>query len=293
MFLSPRKFWHLPRSLGDYYTFIAPLKDAAMVSGTPVQQTGQPKLGDLLARFLEKHADAMNAGLAGFDVTAEVTPYDAGPVQPIYPKPAWEEAVAVYNYYRDGEGKSLPAPPQWPTLVAAHEPAVALAFCSGNFPQLVRNFHLIAQQANLGALRPQAGRQIDAPALCEWADKIQAKGQFPEVIQAVGALRLAKQFAEADKVIQAFDGKVPAPWQAAWYNEKAALLWQQGKAEQARNLWQAMPASIPVLFNRGMAELFLGNKDKARASLKDAVAQLPESSAWHHLGRLYLTLASR
>jgi tetratricopeptide (TPR) repeat protein len=221
-----------------------------------------------------------------------VTPYEAGPVQPIDPKPAWDEAVAVFKYYRN-EAKALPAPPQWPTLVAAHEPAVALAFCAGNFPQLVRNFHLILQKANPADLRPQPGRATEAPALLEWADKVEAKGQFPQVLEAVGALRVAKQFDKANDIVKAFDAKVPAEWQAAWANEKAALLWHQGEGAKARDLWKAMPASTPVLFNRGMAELFLGNKEQARISLTEAIAQLPESSAWHHLGRLYLTLANR
>jgi hypothetical protein len=48
---------------------------------------------------------------------------------------------------------------------------------------------------------------------------------------------------------------------------------------------------VPVLFNRGMAALFLGDAAEARTCLNQAVQQLPEESAWHHLGRLYLALA--
>ena len=50
---------------------------------------------------------------------------------------------------------------------------------------------------------------------------------------------------------------------------------------------------MPVLFNRGMAALFLGRRDEAVAALTQAVAALPDTSAWHHLGHLYLALASR
>ena len=46
-----------------------------------------------------------------------------------------------------------------------------------------------------------------------------------------------------------------------------------------------------MLFNRGMASLFLGKFADARAALSEAVKQLPEGDGWHHLGRLYLTLA--
>ena len=261
-----------------------------MNTATNVQQ---PKLDDLLAKFLNKHAQAMNVGLATFDPAAEVTPYDAGPVQPIDPKPAWEEAVAVLKYYHPNDAQTQAAPPQWPALVSAHEPAVALAFCAGNFPQLVRNLHLILQKPNLTDLRPQPGRPVEAPALLDWVEKVRTQGQILQVIQAVGALRLAKQFAKANEMIATFDDKIPSDWQGAWSNEKAALLWHQGKAEAARDLWQAMPPSTPVLFNRGMAELFLGNKVNAYSALTEGVAQLPEASAWHHLGRLYLTLAKR
>ena len=48
---------------------------------------------------------------------------------------------------------------------------------------------------------------------------------------------------------------------------------------------------MPVLFNRGMAALFTGQPADARADLRRAVEQIPESSGWHHLGRLYLALA--
>ena len=57
-------------------------------------------------------------------------------------------------------------------------------------------------------------------------------------------------------------------------------------------LWQQQEPSVPVLFNRGMASLFLGQVSEAKAALTAAVNQLPEADAWHHLCRLYLALAS-
>ena len=84
---------------------------------------------------------------------------------------------------------------------------------------------------------------------------------------------------------------MPAEWADAWANETAALLWHRGRKEEAARAWQALPESVPVLFNRGMAALFLGRATEARPLLERAVAGLPEGDAWHHLGRLYLTLA--
>ncbi len=92
-------------------------------------------------------------------------------------------------------------------------------------------------------------------------------------------------------MIQRHRAAVPAAWQAAWANEEAALAWHRGRPEEAAALWQEQPESLPVLFNRGMAALFLGRPGEARAPLSAAIARLPEDSGWHHLACLYLALA--
>lgn len=255
---------------------------------TPVQ----PKLDDLLSRYLNRQAGAHASGLATFDA-GEVTPYEAGPVQPIDPKPAWDEALTVLGQFQGGDTRKLAAPPHWAQLVANHEPAVALAWCVGNFPQLVRNFHQILHQGNLTELRPSGGRAVNTPALTDWTQKVAAKKLFPEALLAVGALRLAKQFAEADALAKALEADVPKAWHTAWVNERAALAWHRGNADEARRLWVAAESSLPVRFNRGMAELFLGNAKAARKLLEEVIKQIPETSAWHHLAHLYLTLAQQ
>ena len=50
-------------------------------------------------------------------------------------------------------------------------------------------------------------------------------------------------------------------------------------------------ASYAKAWPGGMAALFAGERTVAKQHLFSAIAQLPEHSAWHHLGRLYLTLA--
>src|SRR5262245_47135570 len=184
----------------------------------------QPNLSDLMARYLSQQAGAHAAGLASFDPTGEVTPFEAGPVQPVDPRPAWDEAVAVLPFV-GAAATRLDAPPHWPNLVAAHEPVVALAFCVGNYPQLLRNLHLVLHKANLTELRPKGGREVNVPALIDWAKEMAAKTTLPQMLVAVGALRLAKQFDEAAKYVKANDAKIPAEWRAAWDNERAALAW--------------------------------------------------------------------
>jgi hypothetical protein len=254
----------------------------------------QPGVTELLARFLNKQAQAHASGLAEPGTSAEVTPYEAGPVPHIDATSAWQEAVAVAPFFQpEADTKKWPAPPHWSSLVSAHEPTVALAFCLGNFPQLVRDFHLILQKTSLTGFLPSAGRPVPVPALVDWAQQVAAARQYPHVLLALGALRLARNFKQAAAYAEANDALIPREWRAAWNNEKAALAWHQGQTDSARALWNTMEPNVPVLFNRGMAELFLGNTVGGRAALDQVIAALPESSAWHHLARLYVLLAAR
>lgn len=254
--------------------------------------TALPPLSELLAHYLQRQAQAQEAGLVGGDVSGEVVPFEAAPVQPVDPRLAWNEALAAVRLL---QGKAEPqqwqVPPDWPTLVAAQEPAMALACCLGNFPQLVRNLHPLLHATDLAALRPNSSRPVATPSLLDWAGQVARKKQYPQTLIAVGALRLARHFDRAAEMIKGYQADVPAAWRAAWANEEAALAWHQGQGEKALKLWQAQPTSVPVLFNRAMAALFLEQSDQARPALQEAVAQLPEDSAWHHLGKLYLALA--
>jgi hypothetical protein len=249
----------------------------------------QPPLSELLGRYLNDRAGAYASGMALPETFGEVLPHDAAPAQPIDPRVAWDEAKTALDFFH--RGRSVASPPDWPALVVSHEPETALAFAAGNFPQLVRNLLLLSQTKDLTKLRPQGAEGTPVPALAEWAAKTLRDGLYQQGLLAIGALRLARQFDLAHQLIQEHEAKVPPAWRAAWANEQAALAWHRGQAEAAAASWLAQKESIPVLFNRGMAALFLGRPADGRAALEQAVAQLPEDSPWHHLGRLYLALA--
>jgi tetratricopeptide (TPR) repeat protein len=260
-----------------------------MAHGNDPPTTPSPPLGQLLSSYLRQQAEAHAAGLTDPDGVGEVVPYEAGPVQPVDARLAWEEAVDAARLLAPAAPvRSWQAPPHWPQLVAQHEPVAALAFCVGNFPQLVRNLQPLLQGGNLAALRTLSARPAVVPALSDWAEQAARRQQFPQMLLAQAALRLARQFDEAERLLQ---GAAPEPWRAAWQNEAAALSWHRGQADEALASWLKQPTSVPVLFNRGMAALFLDRPAEARPWLTQAVGQLPDDGAWHHLGRLYLALA--
>lgn len=244
-------------------------------------------LAELFTHYLRQQVEAQAQGLGFPETSGEVVPHEAVPVQPTDPRQAWEDAIDVVSHFPTRPAH-LPwtVAPDWPALVAAQEPAVALAFCLGNFPQMVRNLHPLLT-GNLTTLRVHPNHPVPAsPGLREWA--AQARHDAPRLM-AAGVLRLGRHFEEAAELLRT---PASAEWQMIQANEEAALAWHRGDADQAHALWLAQEASVPVLFNRGMAALFLGRPVEARAALEQAVAALPETSAWYHLGHLYLALAS-
>jgi len=251
---------------------------------TPVQ----PSVADLMALYLQQRAENQAAGLVSPDATGEVEPFEAAPVQTVDPRTAWDESLAALGFFGKGEAVALKAPPEWPLLVASQEPAVALAFAVGNFPQLVRHVQPLLHTGKRSTMRPGGGRPINVPALQAWAGEQTA---FPDIILALGSLRLARQFNQAEALLARVRAKAPAAARAALDNEEAALAWHGGKADEALKMWKEQPDSVPVLFNRGMAALFMDKRADASKALTEAVGKLPEESAWHHLGQLYLALA--
>jgi tetratricopeptide (TPR) repeat protein len=256
-------------------------------SDLPVQQS----LAELLAQYIQRQAAAHGDGL-GLPAGGDVVPFEAVPAQPVDPRLAWDEALAAVRYYQPGcETRSWKAPAEWPTLVAGREPLTALAFCLGNFPQLVRDLYPLLHTTDLKMLREATSDPAPVALAQEWAERAVQEGKHGEGLLAAGALRLAGQFDQAAEVLERLRADLPAEWTAAWANEEAALAWHRGRSEEAARLWHKQASSVPVLFNRGMAALFLGNAAEARPWLRQAAEKLPEDGAWHHLARLYLALA--
>jgi hypothetical protein len=251
-----------------------------------------PALSALFARYVERQSAAHAAGVGPAETTGEVVPYEAVPVQPVDARLAWHEVQTGLGILCPAaEVASCPAPPEWSNLVQTLEPAAAVPMAACNFPQLVRNIQPLLHVTEWSRLRPALTRPLSVPGLVEWATAAERRKSRVQTLVAAGCLRVARQFGEAGALLESQAPRLPADWQAAWDNERAALTWQRGDAEAAAALWQAQGETPAVLFNRGMASLFLGRPGAARPWLSKAVDQLPEADGWHHLGRLYLAVA--
>ena len=239
--------------------------------------SGQPTLEDLMVRFLASRSDAAAAAVEHGE--GEVEPHEVATGFRVDPRTAWTDATALIKPGVQTPGASVvPLPNDWATLVNQPAPAFAVPMAAGNFPQRVRDLQPLLTKFDAAELRPST-TPSPMPGLSGLRNWI-AKNAATQPLLAGGLARLIGDFDTAEKLI-------PAP--AA--NERAALLWQRGQCEQALTAWTSLPETPEVLFNRGMALLFLGKIAEAKPALAKAVAALPETSGWNALARLYLAVA--
>jgi tetratricopeptide (TPR) repeat protein len=231
---------------------------------------GQPSLEDLMVRFLASRSDVAQATVEHGE--AEVEPHEVAAGFRVDPRAAWNDATSQIT------AAPIQLPADWAGLVNQPAAAFAVPMAAGNFPQRVRDLQPLLAKFNPAELRP-SGTQVPAPGLTGLRNWI-AKNAAAQPLLAAGLARLISDFDTAEKLL---------PADAA--NERGALLWQRGKSEEALAAWNAAIETPAVLFNRGMALLFLGKIPEAKTSLAKAVAAVPEASGWNALARLYMAVA--
>jgi hypothetical protein len=236
---------------------------------------------ELFQRFLREQTAAHADGLGATLPEDLVLPFEDSPLRPLDARAAWTDAVAVAATF---PGVTIPAkwpvPPDWSALLLALEPAADVPFALGNFPQRVRSLTLLLQRQPTKIVPQAASSEVLA-----WATE--AREPLAKLV-AAGVLRLVGDLEGAGKLLGGRWSAALAPLRG---NEQAALTWQRGEYAAALKLWCGQPESPAVLFNRGLASLFLGEREPAGIALAAAGAALPESSAWHHLASVYRTLA--
>ena len=243
-----------------------------------------PRLDELMARYLANRQVDANAVLP----TSEVEAYEAVPAQAVDPRQAWDGACDALTGLANVK-KLAKLPTGWATLVGGMESHTGLPMAAGNFPQLVRDLLPLIKAKSLNSMPKSNFAVADVAGLSSWVESCEQSTEPAKWLLATGLLRLAKRFDEAETLLKA---KTPTKeWKSAFANEEAALAWQRGDHSAAKKSWAKLPETAATLFNRGMAELFSDNAKAAVPHLKAAVAKLPESSGWHHLGNLYLALA--
>jgi tetratricopeptide (TPR) repeat protein len=252
--------------------------------------SGPPTIAELTAGFLRRSQDAETLTAAA-DALGEVQPHEVTVGYRAEPRLAWQESLQVLTAF-DRKVDSIPAPAEWGSLVARQDGASALPFALANYPQRVRDLGNLLQAGDLGQLLSAPATGQVSSGLLRWGTRHLETGELPHVLIVAATYRAAGDFDRASETLKQLKATVASEWQPVLANEEAALLWHRGEYQAAADLWASLPDSVPVQFNRGMADVFLGRPTEARKHLQAAIAGLADSSAWHHLASLYLTLAN-
>ena len=252
---------------------------------------GPPSLQDLTLRYLASRSDADGSAVES-EAGSEVELHEVAAGFRTDPRTAWTDAQAALART---DAATLPGsvPADWVGLVSQPVAVHALPFAVGNFPQRVKDLHPLLAGAKLSDLAPKPGA-LPLPGytgLRSHVSQLATKHQSETMLRAAGLARAVGDLAIAEDLLTKAEPLKGTEYRSAWENERAALLWQQGKSEAALAVWEAMPETATSLFNRGMALLFLDRAAEARRCLAKAVDMIPETSGWNALARLYLALA--
>lgn len=235
---------------------------------------GQPSLEELTLRFLAHRSDALWA--VGPD-ESEVEPHEVASGFRVDPRQAWADALVGVPGLTDAAGSPLIAPPpQWNVLVHQLPSHPAVPWAVGNYPQRVRNLEPLLTRFDPADLRPTGGLP-DFVELRSWV--LRHAASWP--VLAGGLARLLGDFDLAATLLP-----------AGADNERAALLWQSGRHDEALARWQTAAETPAVTFNRGMALLFHGRFAEARDVLGRLADHLPETHGWAALCALYRAVAT-
>lgn len=250
-----------------------------------VNPSTPPALDELMKAYLSRHPKAIDA-----DDVGDMDPYEAVPAYVVDPREAWDGALEAMIYLAPAAQRPTRLPGGWSAIVATMPVATGVPMSVGSFPQAVRDILPLVQSRSLSETL-RGGSTVDAATLDHFIDTcVRADEPMPWLI-AAGLQRLTGRLEQAERILREKLAHVPQNLLAAWKNEQAAVAWQRGDRSTAIDLWKSLGDLAPALFNRGMAELFADRAASACPLLRAAVEKLPDSSPWHHLGRMYLALA--
>lgn len=249
-----------------------------MTRPTNPNPSAQPTIEALMVRFLASRSDAAAAAVEFGE--SEVEPHEVAAGFRVDPRAAWLDATATITTGGNAPPPSIQPPNEWASLVSQPAAAFALPMAPGHFPQRVKDLHPLLAKFNPTELRP-GGNQHPTTGFAGLRNWLSKSGPNAPRI-AAGIARTLGDFDTAATLLAS---------ESDCENDRAALQWMRGECEAALAAWDTQPESPAVLFNRGMARLFLNQLPEARATLQKAVEAIPETSGWNALARLYLAVA--
>lgn len=245
-----------------------------------------PTLAELTERLLAREPAERQGG--------EVEPYHQSlPHQWIDPLLLWPDAVAAAPLLLPKEDAAafaptkLKMPASWRKALNEAESVRLVPLALGQVPAQLKDITPLLDGG------PLALRETPKPVPAAAAEPVSlASMSLPQRLLDAALDRLDRRFLAASAKLQGLIEDAPESWRTLLENEAAALLWAEGRREEAEALWTASAASFTPAFqfNRAVAALGRGDLQAALPLLRSAAAAFPASGGWLALAQLYLAL---
>src|SRR5262249_54807069 len=148
---------------------------------SPFSAQAQPRIDELMARFLNQQAADRAAGIPEPTVS-EIEPYEAAFAPAVEPRTALDEAVTALKLCApDGGLANVAMPPDGPSLVTNAGPHFAAPLAAGGFPQLLRDLPGLLRAEKKAALLAE-GTPVNVPSLIRWTNLAAEKGRLPDAL---------------------------------------------------------------------------------------------------------------
>ena len=236
-------------------------------------------LREMFTKLLQNRVQQARKGTLPPDDGETVLPHGSLTGIAIDPANAWKESQFCLKASLGKATSSVPCVPGWAAFVQSLGSFSAMPMASGHFPHAMKNLWDLPEGLT-GETCWNTGPSL--PELEGWVNH--PKQSVARILIATGICRLGGEHELAERYLYSIKGEIACE---AFQNELGALEWAKGSHTSARNCWEKA-AGLPMAdFNLGLAWLADGNRNKAANHFQQALANIPSSSGWHHLGELY------
>jgi hypothetical protein len=235
-----------------------------------------PSLDELTARYL---ATATSDPVPEAVSEVELHEVSGGFRPPV--RALWDEVFVSLRLFGLTSDR-LTMPPEWSSFVTESNRLTEFPMAAGLFPQMgFPGPGPIGDRRNIPSDVPTATGAHTT--LRGWVRKAARSHSATTLLVSSGLAALLGEHSEAEGALATAATHSQGSWKLAITNQRAAVLWLAGRRSEAVAIWDGMPESPVVEFNRGIAAISCDRPEQAVAHFRSAGTSLPDSSGWSHL----------